>query len=189
MHHSGIPQQTNYHDSSPASSATNQFHHNNPPGTMDNSLDPLQAEMPHRQPSPRPLYWRELLAVFFLCSLLAQTPQHLTRYTSFSAVTNLYIWTIIWLATCLISLRLLVATGPLTVAFHGWFRNFYMLWELCGCVGDVRCCEKVEVSQLFGAGVSTIVAVVVSYYCSTRFWRWPVEENKSSDRLNELEKA
>lgn len=187
LNNSGNPEQANQHDS-PASAIT-QSYHNNTPGTLNKSKDPQQAVTPDPQTSTRPLYWRELLPVLFFCGLLGQIPQHLTRYTSFTTVTNLYIYTIIWLATCLISLRLLVATGPLAIASHGWFRNFFMLRELYGCLGDGGCCEKVEVGDLVGAGAFTIVAAVVSYYCSTRLCRWPMEENKSCDQLNELEKA
>lgn len=156
---------------------------------MNDSEKAQQSMTPHRKPNIRNLFWKEALPVGCFIAVLGMIPGNLTRYTSFSAVTNVYIWTIIWLATCLISLRFLVGIGPFTVAAHASTRNFYMLWDLYKWIGDERSCEKVEVGDLIGAGAFSIVAVGVSYYFTTRFNRRPVRENESNDQLNELEKA
>lgn len=138
--------------------------------------------MPQQQrPSIQHLFWKEGLPVGGYVGALAMVSGPLQRYKWFSEISNLYVWTAIWFAVLLASLRLLPSRGPLYVAAHGWYRNAYMLWDLYNIVGFERpCVQVVEIGDVVTAGLFTAVAGGASFYCATRLCR-PIESGTGVD--------
>lgn len=155
----------------------------------------MYGEGPRRKMFPRPkvslrsLYWNEALRTGCLVGVLCTVPGNLTHYQWFSAAANIHIWTITWFTACLTSLHFLVSQGPLSVAAHGWFQNFIMLRDLHGLIGDERPSKTVTAEQVIVAGITTIVAVLASYYCTTRWSRPSATGLEGNERMDGPDKV
>ena len=143
---------------------------------------------PRPNVSIRDVFWEEALPTGCFVGVLIMVWSYLIHYQWFSATTNLYIWTTIWVGTCFISLHCLVSQGPLHVAAHGWFRNFHMLWNLYGLIGDERPGVGVAAEEVVGTAICTMVAVVVSYYFATRLSRPSIRGMEWNSGVNWPEK-
>ena len=128
--------------------------------------------MPSRR-STRELLW-EVLPASGLVGILTFISADLEHYEWFSKSTNLYIWTIIWTATFLVSRRFPGKQGPLLISGTGTWKNFCMLWELYGLLGVERCgCTAISVADLVIGSVASAVAVCGSYYLAACHCRLP----------------
>jgi hypothetical protein len=114
------------------------------------------------------LFWKEALPAGCFVSVLGMVPNYLTHYQWFAATGNIYIWTIIWFTACLLSLRVLVAQGPLMVVSYGMCQTFPMMWDLYGSVADRGPGMESTMREMIGAGVFNTITSIVGYYCATR---------------------
>lgn len=112
--------------------------------------------------------WEEALPCGCFVGVLAPIPSQLMHYQWFSATENIYIFTIVWFAACLLSLLVLVAEGPLAVVSHGACQTFIMIWNLYASVRDERPGMEITMGDVFGAGFFTTITTAVGYYCATR---------------------
>jgi hypothetical protein len=124
-----------------------------------------------KQPSKtsiRTLFWKEALPAGCFVSVLSMIPNYLTHYQWFAATGIIYIWTIIWFTACLLSLRVLVAQGPLMVVSYGMCQTFPMMWDLYGSVADRGSGMESTMREMIGAGFFNTITSIVGYYCATR---------------------
>lgn len=112
---------------------------------------------------------QEVLSAGCVVALLGMIPPLLARYQWFSPLSNLYIWTILWLAVSILNTRYFSPTTSMFIASNGWGRNFYTLWDLYGMIGDDRSCgEAITMANMVPAVIVTVLAATASHYITTR---------------------
>lgn len=125
--------------------------------------------MPNSRVSLRVLFWREFLPAWCFIIVLTYTQGLLEHYLCTSPINKVYIWTLTWLITSLISLRYLIGTGPLPIAAVGWTHSYLMLSDIYSSIGDP--CESgmdgVTLTDVVYAGVFVALAIVGSSYLTT----------------------
>jgi uncharacterized membrane protein len=134
---------------------------------------------------PRPplgVLFKEALPFECLLALLYIISQNLIHYRWFTPSTTLYIWTSVWLATTLLSVRFLFGIGPFMLAANGCLWSFFMLWDL----SKEACVSSAEVTY---GGIAVVVAMGVSFYFTVRFWK-PAGASVQDDQVDAMtEKA
>lgn len=138
--------------------------------------------MPPRQSIRASL--KEGFPAICVVSLLSMIAGEFDHYKWLSPNTTLYMWTLIWVAATVCCLRFfrLPVSGPLMIACHGFMKNFSMLWDMYGMIGEQRCgCASITAREVVCAGVFSAVAVGGSYYVTTRVSMRRAREDEAED--------
>ncbi|GAB1737006.1 hypothetical protein NU219Hw_g369t1 [Hortaea werneckii] len=147
--------------------------------------------MPNRRVSLRNLFWQEGLPQIASVMVLVTIPGLLERYLCASPMSKLYIWTLIWLIACLISLRYLIGNGPLAVASSGWTHSCLMLWDIYTSIGNP--CKTgmndVTLADVVYAGTFVALAIVGSFYFTTHMCKPSLRARESGEDPTREEKA
>lgn len=98
-------------------------------------------------------------------------------------------WTVTWVATFLISLRLSVKQGPLLVACTRAVRTISMLWELCSFLRIETCGETFSVVDLMSGGLLSAVACGGSFCIVSRYYSSVPAHFSENDGRDDKEKA
>lgn len=143
--------------------------------------------MPNRRVSLRVVFWQEGLPQIAFVMILCYIQSLLDHHPCASPISKLYIWTAIWSIASLVSLLLLVGTGPTTIATLGLSFSFKMLLGLYDSIGDP--CGKagiyeVGTTDIFYAGSFVILVFAVASYLTTH-WNKPSLQADEGDPMEE----
>ena len=132
---------------------------------------------------------REALPASGLIAILNFTIINLEYYHWFSRTMNLHVWTVIWVAAFLISLRISAKQGPSMVASTGSARATLMFWELYSLLGIETCGEIVSVVDLVSGGAFSAVACGARFYVASRYCSNVPAHSSENDGREDEEKA
>ncbi|RMY54496.1 hypothetical protein D0863_13614 [Hortaea werneckii] len=143
---------------------------------------------PNRRINLSQALWKEALPVGGFVYVLFWTQGELKYSQWFSEIGTLYVWTAIWFALSLISLRCLYRHGPFYVAGSGSMQNLLTLWDLYKKANGTETSLRLE--DVVYAGFFTIVAVLANcYILATRIDMDYSPALSAEDESREAEKA